>query len=84
MKVQTKSFQTISFDDEGHLQDVLAPKSVGAQSTADDLKRELAKGLPVVVEVPGELPRVLVSKQSIEKLVGHPLPGGDLLVIPFG
>lgn len=82
MKTQLVEMRIVSFDNEGKLQDVLNPANIGAQSTRDSLKRELAKG-PVIIRAPGHPDRALVKKEIIETLTGGVIHGGDLIVLPF-
>jgi hypothetical protein len=75
--------QTVHIEDEGHLQDVLVAKGIGAQGVHDDLKRMLDAGTGVTVIVPGMPPRAIVRKSAIERLTGQPLSGPDLVALPF-
>ncbi|WP_334026249.1 hypothetical protein [Burkholderia gladioli] len=75
--------QTVHFDDEGTLQDVLIAAHAGAQSTNDNLKRLIDAGTAVTVLVPGMPARALLRKSAIEKLTGQSLPGSDLIALPF-
>lgn len=76
--------QTVKFDDETSLQDTLAANGIGPQGMHSLLVGLLDAHVKVEVVVDGMPVRVLHRKSTVEKLVGHSLPGPDLLAIPFG
>lgn len=68
--------------DEATLQDALAGRGELA-AMREGWIADLNKGDVLIAHVPGEPARALVLKTALERLLGQPLPGPEVMAIPF-
>lgn len=75
--------RTVSFDNEGKLQEALQANGLGGQTYHDDLLKMLDAGTAITVLVPGMPRRAIVRRSSVEQVTDLQIGGTELMAIPL-